>query len=370
MVMKFADGFDSYSGTAGPLLRGYVYNTENSTRIAINTTGGRNGGGALELKDATANQIDLRPYASAPSSGNTFCFGFWIKSDTKPASNTYFCCVAREALGDTIQVPGAALNGGCHFGLNSAGFMTVGDFSANSATLTDPLAWSNTSLCDGEWHWVEIAVVNSSTTGLCSVYIDGVQEIDISGDFKNGSGTSETDKIVFGNATTLQGSLLIDDLIIYDDDTSSAGLDYAGDFPIGPVEIEQIVPNAAGSNSDWTSSGGTNYTVVDEAVTNGDFDYVESTGSAQTDTYAFGNLTRTPSSIKSVAVSVTARNNTGASASYKAVALSGESTTEGATVTPGTTYSVSQTEFINDPDTATAWTESGINAAEFGVDSQ
>ena len=375
MALKFCDSMDAHTEMADVLLKGYRTNVFNTARWDIATTGGRNGGGAIELKDTTSAMVDIRPYKGvAPSSGNTFCFGFSFKSAsaTLPSARTWFMSCGRESLqANKFFHPGVDLNGACHFGINTSGILQCADFSANTTTLnSSPTATASTNICDGNWHWIEIAVVNSSTTGLCSVYIDGSQEINVTTDFRNGSGTSETDVITFENNSTQQSSWYIDDLIIYDDDTSTAGLDYAADFPLGLIEIELLKPNGAGTNSAWTASAGDNYACVDETVPNMNTDYVESTASGQTDTYAFGNLTGSVSAVKSVMVNVYAQNDASRSKSYKAVALSSSSTTEGATVTPPSQYRISQTEIVNDPNTGSAWAEAAVNAAEFGVDSQ
>lgn len=62
----------------------------------------------------------------------------------------------------------------------------------------------------------------------------------------------------------------------------SPGTNYASDFYVhadhflGDIKVRAIKPNAAGSNSDWSSTGADQWSVTDDIPPNGDSDYVYS----------------------------------------------------------------------------------------------
>ena len=351
-------------------LRGYTFSSFIET--SIGTGLGRWGGNAFVLP-SDAGRHAYKKFISGlendSSAGNRkpMCANFSFKCDSAPSGTQPFFAFHNSATSDK-NMDSVNYHGG-RLSIDSAGKMVVSQSWGSVGSNTDP---SQTILCDGLWHHVEVVMNIDNASGFYHVYIDGKLEITYEGDWVVGSTAYATDGFHFHSDVNQSSDILISDLFIYDDvaGTTTGDLTYTSNFPVGDVRIQALTPNAAGTNSAWTALEGSNYTQVDEAGYEYDKSYVYSTASGQTDTYNFTSLSATPGTIVGVAVETGARNLTAGTATYKTVALSSGSTTEGKTHTPDTTYGTQFEFFAQDPSTASAWTEGGVNAAEFGVDSQ
>ena len=372
MALQFTDGFDEYTAVGDLYQRRWV-NSAPTAEVEFSSSLGRYGGGCITLLDAATTgwlRRQILPEADA-SASNTMCVAFAFKTaaaTTPSAVNVLGGIYTFDRGNDT---PGGTNFAGFTMYINTDGTFGMGYYGDNTPSVAHS---TSTSVCDTNWHWIEIAVKNANSGGIVSVYLDGVQEINFSGDtfVSSGSATDPVNGIVFEANSTQDTTYYIDDIICYDDETAvtTGDLTYTASYPIGDSRIETIVPNGAGTNSGWTASAGVNYTCVDESPHTNDTDYVSSTAAAQTDTYAFGNLAGTISTCHAVHVNTYLKADGPGTADVKAVALSSGSTTEGATITARTAYRLDQTNIPLDPNTSSAWTTAGINAAEFGVDSQ
>lgn len=151
------------------------------------------------------------------------------------------------------------------------------------------LGSGTTVFSSGVWHHVEFYVEISDTVGVAKVWVDGVLEINLTGqDTKNG-GTGFIDRWeCLGTATPNSVSRWnYTDIVIYDTTGGMAA-------PLGDLRVATIRPTGNGNSSQFTGSDGNstdNYLLVDEVAVNDDTDYVESSTVGQKDTYAFGDLT-------------------------------------------------------------------------------
>jgi hypothetical protein len=118
---------------------------------------------------------------------------------------------------------------------------------------------------------------------------------------------------------------------------------------------------------DFTPSADTNYECVDESPADDDTSYVESSTSGHTDLYNY----TTPSvsyGIVGCQVNTVCRETDGTPFSLKTVCSSNGTASEDAGQAIGTTDYVSLNRIVEvDPDTTTAWTFEGLNAALFGI---
>lgn len=282
----------------------------------------------------------------APSA--TVVVGFAFK-----ATSFYYICTLRSDGGSTEQL--------------SLG-MTMGnnlELRRGSPTAGTILGTSAGSLTIGVWHYIEIKATVADAGGTCEVRVDGVTQINFTGDTRNGGTSASVDVLRFNAISTAGGVRNIDDLYICDA-TGSANNDFLGD-----IKIETLYPNGNGTNSQLTGSDGNqvdNYLLVDEAGTPATADYVTSGTVGQKDTYAFSNLVTSTGPVKGVQINNYANKTDAGSRSIKALAVSGGSTATGAIKPLQTTYNAHLQVQETDPNGGGAWTIAAINNAEFGVE--
>ncbi len=140
-----------------------------------------------------------------------------------------------------------------------------------------------------------------------------------------------------------------------------------------PVFVETRSPTANGDTNSWTRGGtdtGNNWDQADELPKN-TTSYVFSTGADQVELYNFQDRSQagTPLAVHQV---IYAHAHTAGTREYKPICKIGgviyegptQSTTSTSTLTAPIIYN-----WQNDPSTGNAWTDSGYNAAQFGVKS-
>jgi hypothetical protein len=147
---------------------------------------------------------------------------------------------------------------------------------------------------------------------------------------------------------------------------------YPDDF-LGHYRYGVLDPNANGANNDLAGSDGNsvdNYLLVDDPAENdGDTTYVQSATVTDKDTYGMENLPSTPLSIVAVCPLIIAKKTDAGTRGVTPVIRSGGTDYQAATEHfLGTSYATYKQAVFEDPDTATAWDETGVNAMEVGVE--
>jgi hypothetical protein len=118
-----------------------------------------------------------------------------------------------------------------------------------------------------------------------------------------------------------------------------------------------------GSDADQVN----NYLLVDDETHTGDTDYVYDDTVDQIDLYGFDNLTESIQTIHGVIVEPTIRKDDAGSRTARALIRRSSVNYEGAELFPSTDYQQFPTLWEQDPSTSSAWNETGVNAAEFGL---
>lgn len=136
---------------------------------------------------------------------------------------------------------------------------------------------------------------------------------------------------------------------------------------LGPVQVTNIQPSGNGNRSQLVGSDGNstdNYLLVSDGS---DSTYVESATATEGDSYAFDNLSSSET-VHGVVLTWRASDPLGGGDSMKPLVRSGTTdyygTTQVLSGSPQTYFHAWDT----DPDTATAWTTTGVDAAEFGAE--
>lgn len=144
-------------------------------------------------------------------------------------------------------------------------------------TSTHPIATLN------NWFYIALDVKIHDTNGWFKVWVDGILELDISGN----TGTVPMTNFVIGTAAACSSV----DYYFYFDDyyVDNTGGETSSEMP-PPLKFYPVFPNGAGNYTQWSPSSGNNYECVDEKPPS-DSDYVTATASGQLDSYNMTSIT-------------------------------------------------------------------------------
>lgn len=212
-----------------------------------------------------------------------------------------------------------------------------------------------TPLTSGQYYYVEMELT-IGVAGRVKVYLDGNLEVD--------SG-------VYNTLRTLSGDVYGFFLCCPGAGSNATFSDlYVADTLLGPQRVSTLMPSGDGALSQWTPlSGTTHFNLVNEQPPDGDTSYVSSSTPGNIDLYTFPGLAYTPANVFGAQVSFYARKDDVAARQIAAEVRSGGANFVGSTLPVLTTsYIDSYLQCFNtDPFTGLAWTPTGINAAQFGV---
>lgn len=210
------------------------------------------------------------------------------------------------------------------------------------------------------WQYIEAKVKISTTVGTVDVLVDGVSVIS-----ETGLNTQDTAN-AYSTSIKLHGNIgnrYVDDFYICDV-SGSLNNDFLGD-----IHIRTLYPVGDGVQNDFTPSTGVdNYALVDEAQLVDDTDHNESSTIGHKDLY---DVTTTVESDAILAVQICAavRNTDTGTMNVRTLCRSGTVPTDN----EGSDFAISQTMrgaltiHEQEPTDSVAWTQSKINAAEFGI---
>ena len=202
--------------------------------------------------------------------------------------------------------------------------------------------------------------------GFCRVYVDGelvLQEtgVDLCAArwFDGSTHHDETwDHVTFSGGNIY---FVVDDIVV----TTS------GEGQLHEYFTHLEWPTTAiGGFIDWTPLSGLNWTSVNDESKggpDGDSSYVESTTAGDEDRYASGTTMWTPDDIHCVKVSVYGTRGDGTTITGIDLGLTSNVTTDYQPITfPNGSYEGGDYIWNTDPDTAAAWTKSGVEATRYG----
>ena len=138
---------------------------------------------------------------------------------------------------------------------------------------------------------------------------------------------------------------------------------------LGDCRVVTLLPNAAGTNTNMTKVGAgvTNWQSVNEAQSDGDTTYVQSSVVGQLDTYKYASLPNATSSVLAVTARPAVRKDDAGSRSLTTHVRSNavEADAPGSIVL-ATTYTLAGQIMEVNPVSGALWTVSDVNTAEFG----
>jgi len=240
-------------------------------------------------------------------------------------------------------------------------FNTSGNLIFWRGTPSTVLATGATAFTTSSWYYIEIDVTFNSSTGAFNVRINGSGS-EISGSGVNTvAGANQCDAFWFTDSNALNSVVnWYDDLYLLDPTTGSSPYTSM----LGVCRVETLFPAAASATS-WTPNASTNVSRVQETSMDSDTTY-NSTPTTGQDTFTHGALSSTPATIFAAAVRAVVRKDQTSNPTAQTILVSGATTQAGAVNTQATTYLTMRDIYLNDPNTGSAWTATGINNAAIG----
>lgn len=205
---------------------------------------------------------------------------------------------------------------------------------------------------------IEIHVSIHDSSGRIEVKVNGILDIDFTGDTKPDANT-QFDKVRLGHGSrTGDYSNAYYDNFIMDDAAW-----------IGDTKIQAIAPSAGGNAANWSPSTGANFQCVDE-IPASDVDYVSVNTNNVIDTYAMSNMTGSPDTVKCIQVqSRTESDGTPTPTNLQLVIRPDTtdyvSSSKAVAVSPKGLYHI----WMTNPEDSQVWETSDVNGLEVGIKS-
>ncbi len=318
---------------------------------AINTTGGRFGGGALVMHPSAIRSDEAA--LLLPANFKTLFF---------------FCAFRVTEIGHDTEIIEFSADGVNHteFQLESAtDSLQITRGGTGTIVYDEPIA-------ENVWHTIEMKLLVDGAAGELRVLLDDVEILDLTGvDTANGA-NEYVNKILFVSDSISSGDQIevrFDDVVLWDETgTGPMSTTGAQDGFQGDMRIHTLRPNAPGDVTGFTPSAGANWEAVNDSPgPNDDTDYVEITGTGVQDLYNVEDLGPTGDILGAV-VKVFDRKLDAGARSIRLLTKSGGITGTGSSLPVLTTWTYQQEIFEFNPDSGDPWTAIEINAVQIGME--
>ena len=344
MAVLWMDGCDSYNTVNDLALR---YPGSTTGLIAVSTTGGRFGGGAIAMINNTSNLSGS--YGGPiviPHSGSSAIImgGAYLPSGS---SNPIMAFSNSLGGSGTIEL---------------TVYYDLGIIRLYRGTSTGTLLASSTaSFAQGVYHHIEAKATIADSGGTCEVRVNGQTVINYSGDTRQSTtGTAGIDRVGF--ITQSGTSNYWDDVYVLD--TSGS---VANNF-LGDCRINTLAPTSDSSVQFTRSTGASNYLCVDEGRYNSDTDYVESATVGHIDKYGYADLAAGVTTVHGVQAICWARKTDAATRTMRQNIYLNASTSAQTAFTLSTSYAPYCHIATLNPDGSVQWTPTTVNAALAGIE--
>lgn len=339
MAITFIDGFDLY-GTFAAVQAVWT----RSDSPALSLTGGRFGGGAVVCAGSSSESI-----SQVYSGAEYITVGFALNS-TMSSDNRIFSVNITSLMSSSNQHMGVTLN--------SNGSLTIEGANGTAHSTSAPGL-----IAANQWVYIEVKMRRHDTLGSVEVFVGGASAVSDTSIDTNDSATPAAFVGFLSEQSSV--SCTFDDVYIAE---SAAGLI----SELGDVKITTLLPNGDTAQADWTPLSGAGWSNIDDDLgTDGDDNasYIAETTLNGKSEFDLEDLPETPIGVHAVAISTRATKTDAGSIEYKHHIDSNGTESAGAAISPSETgYALATTVYPTDPDTAAAWTESGVNAMKLGVE--
>jgi hypothetical protein len=347
-TIVIVEGFDHYAtGTSGDntFPAGWTFNSGATATTLV--TGLLGSGRALNwLPNGGGSQF----YRNFGGTEDTACSGFRFKLSVMNITGCLH--VFGDSAGDQGWVR-----------LNSGGTLSYyrgsSGGTSNTGTGTN-LGTSTFTLASGVSYYIECKVKIHASAGTVDIWVNGTNWLSLTGQNTKAQTNADITKLGIGSCTLSSGTCSYDDFYAMLGSTSA---------PLGDVRVIPLDPTSDdGTEADWLKSTGSDgYALIDEDQANTS-DYIYSSTASDYSLFGYSNLPFTPANIYAVAVDTFLAKSDAGTATGRNKMKSGSTTVDGATISPSTTYLNYTDVWMVDPDTSAAWSVSGVNALQAGVE--
>jgi len=373
MSIIFFEGFETV-GTLTGLANQATTRPHVHKRWSLTASGGAPATDSyFTITDAFSEGYALQMGSNSFSNGNYLRHTFASGQRGVGASATEFL------MGVRVHIPDPANTFSIMQVYNSYGSGGSADFSINCVSSADvsvsrfvggTIETATGVFTAGSWHYVEMAwTISSGSTanGKYDVYVDGVQVMVDTTARTNGNFFSNTEYMRFNNISG--ASTVGDDYVAYDDIyLLEVDATAPNDFLGSKVRVLSLPPDADAGTNQWTLSSGSaaHYTYIDEnGADSADYLQESTNGNADmfdfTDTAASGEFIATKVEAEAIAITTTSHTLDVRLNSNVTVTETNHA------VTSTTAYIVVAHYDALDPNTGSAWTQGGIDAADVGI---
>lgn len=224
---------------------------------------------------------------------------------------------------------------------------------------TTVLATSVAYMVTGTWHSLAFNAKIDATAGSFELRLDDIPIASASSTNTRGASDNLIDTISYAFST--YGTVEIDDIVLNDDVPPHRGF-------LGDLRVQTLGPSGDTVSKTWVPSTGTDNFALVSGVHDGDTSYVKTGTAGAVDLYEMGNLADAPSSIIAVQTIVSARKDFAATRTMRSKLKSGTASADGATFGLATGYIMKPDIFEVDPATGAAWTATGVNNLQAGIE--
>lgn len=223
---------------------------------------------------------------------------------------------------------------------------------------------SGLGLADQTWHYIELKAKIDNSTGTYEIKVDGQTVMSDTGVDTQGSANNVVNRLeILGNSTQ---DTQYDDIYFLDvsgsDNTTF----------LGEVRIETVFPDALGNENDFTASPAVDQHLnVDDGVTpDDDTTYNHSATATDRELYGFAALQGNVGTVFAVNAIMLVRKEEAGFREVRVIARSNVTEVEGSNEALAIDYVYKNHIYENDPNGGIDWTETSVNAAQFGLDLQ
>ena len=345
MALHLMEGFDRYGAIADLGLRFTIGSTP-----VYNSTGGRFGGGCVEVGDSTAELVDciLANAATMDGAGAKVHAAWHFKCTDLPAAASVFASLRTSAdVGATLRVDASG-------NLTFRKYGNATDIATSFATIA----------ADSTWHHIEIeARFAESPNGSCRIWLDGALVVNVSAVDTLDSGTpSAIDRLRLVG----QSSMMFhhDDVVVWDETGTDFVVTQLDEHKIETLSVQ------ADDSVQFTPSASTNNTNVDDAAFHDtDTTYNESSTVGHVDLFTLVDQAATPVTAHAVGVNIRARKTTADPTVARSRIDIGGTVVESGDFTLTTSYAHYAAYFGKEPDTS-AWDATDIDSLKVGYEYQ
>lgn len=350
MTLLFVDGFDVGDHA---LKWTYLPNYGSASSVTISSFG-LAGARSLSMPSATATAAQLTRAFTASSQ---VTIGFWYRIDVSSGSNSaYEQIYLYGDNGTTLHVT-LAIN-------PSSGNLTVYRGAVGGAQLgTAPGAVAIGTSSASQWQFIEMTTTVNGTTGICQLRVNGNQVVNFTGNTKNGGTNSTLDTVRIIGLPNGPGAT-----VYWDDFYCLNSLGTTNNGFLGPIRVQTLKPNAAGTDTQLTpSAGASNYPNVNTQPYS-TAAYNSSPVSGTRDTYNLDDLTAGTSTVYGLQDNVIAHASDAGAVAVKPVLRTSGGLYYDPTFGLSASAKVFSTVRETSPATAAAWTPADVNALEAGAE--